>query len=103
PGGYFNGPFGEERVGIYGAAPRYTSNLLREIANTGAVPEIGENWRAQARYDFAYWKAGVLVLGPQVHQDALRQAVDELVGHPGTFTGGAWVWDLDGSGRYSPS
>ncbi|WP_155055645.1 dolichyl-phosphate beta-glucosyltransferase [Streptomyces blattellae] len=94
PGGYFNGPYGEERTGIYGAAPRNTSNLLREVRYTGEVPEIGENWRTLARQDFGFWKAGVLVLAPQQNDDKLRETVEKLVGRPGKWTGGVWVWDL---------
>ncbi|WP_324789870.1 dolichyl-phosphate beta-glucosyltransferase [Streptomyces sp. H51] len=94
PGGYFNGPYGDDRIGIYGAPPRYTSNMLREVRYTGVVPAIGENWRAQARRDFAFWKAGVLVVAPQQHDDALRRAVTELVGREGKWVDGVWVWDL---------
>jgi dolichyl-phosphate beta-glucosyltransferase len=98
PGGYFNGPYGEERIGIYGAPPRYTSNLLREVRYSGVVPEIGDNWRAQARRDFAYWKAGVLVLAPQGNDEQLRETVDKLVGRPGKWVDGVWVWDLHEGG-----
>jgi hypothetical protein len=35
PGGYFNGPYGPDHVGIYGASPRWTSNLLRDIRYSG--------------------------------------------------------------------
>lgn len=94
PGGYFNGPYGEDHVGIYGASPRHTSNMLRDVRYTGVVPVIGENWQAQARADFTYWKAGALVLVPQDHQDQLRETVDKLVGRPGTWVHGVWVWDL---------
>ncbi|MFE9170688.1 dolichyl-phosphate beta-glucosyltransferase [Streptomyces kebangsaanensis] len=94
PGGYFNGPYGPDRVGIYGASPRPTSNLLRNVSHSGAVPPIGEDWRARARRDFAHWHAGALVLAPQQHDGPLRTAVTELVGRPGTWTGGVWVWDL---------
>ncbi|BBC35385.1 Glycosyl transferase [Streptomyces graminofaciens] len=97
PGGYFNGPFGEDRVGIYGAVPRHTSNLLRDIRYGGEVPTIGKNWRAQARADFAYWHAGALVLAPQLYDERLREAVDKLVGEPGRWVGGVWVWDLAGA------
>lgn len=98
PGGYFNGPYGEERIGIYGASPRYTSNLLRDVRYSGSVPEIGDNWRAQARKDFAYWKAGVLVLAPQGYDEQLRETVDKLVGRPGKWVDGVWVWDLHEGG-----
>ncbi|MFJ3308543.1 glycosyltransferase [Streptomyces sp. NPDC086549] len=98
PGGYFNGPYGKDRIGIYGASPRYTSNMLRDVAYTGVVPTIGKNWQAQARKDFAYWKAGVLVVAPQDHDDALRKALEKLTGRPGRWTGGVWVWDLHEGG-----
>ncbi|MFI9760871.1 glycosyltransferase [Streptomyces sp. NPDC051963] len=94
PGGYFNGPYGEDRTGIYGAAPRHTSNLLREVRYSGVVPEIGENWREVARQDLEFWKAGVLVLAPQPNDAKLRETVEKLVGSPGKWTGGVWVWDL---------
>ncbi|MFD7872805.1 dolichyl-phosphate beta-glucosyltransferase [Streptomyces sp. NPDC059766] len=94
PGGYFNGPYGEDRIGIYGAAPRETSSLLRDIRYSGKVPVIGKNWKAQAAGDFAFWKAGALVLAPQPNDTQLRQALEKLVGRPGRWTGGVWVWDL---------
>ncbi|MDF3300748.1 dolichyl-phosphate beta-glucosyltransferase [Streptomyces tropicalis] len=94
PGGYFNGPYGPDRIGIYGASPRYTSDLLRDVRYSGSVPAIGPNWRAQARADFAFWHAGVLVLAPQPNDGPLRETVSKLVGRPGRWTGGVWVWDL---------
>ncbi|MFI9774139.1 dolichyl-phosphate beta-glucosyltransferase [Streptomyces sp. NPDC051956] len=94
PGGYFNGPYGPDHVGIYGASPRWTSNLLRDIRYSGRAPEITDAWRAQARRDFAYWHAGVLVLAPQQNDGVLRATVDQLVGRAGTWTGGVWIWDL---------
>lgn len=98
PGGYFNGPYGDDRVGIYGASPRYTSDLLRDVGDTGVVPKLDATWQAQARRDFAYWKAGALVVSPGPHEEALSRAVTELVGRPGKWVDGVWVWDLhDGS------
>ncbi|NGO15358.1 glycosyltransferase family 2 protein [Streptomyces sp. HC44] len=98
PGGYFNGPFGEDRVGIYGAAPRHTSNLLRDVRYSGELPVLSEEWQVQARRDFAYWRAGVLVLAPQFNDGQLRETVDRLVGRPGKWVGGVWVWDLHEGG-----
>ncbi|GHD85610.1 dolichyl-phosphate beta-glucosyltransferase [Streptomyces naganishii] len=94
PGGYFNGPYGPDRAGIYGAAPRYTSDMLRDVRYTGSAPVIDAGWRARARQDFAYWHAGALVLVPQDNDDRLRKVVTELVGREGKWTGGVWVWDL---------
>jgi dolichyl-phosphate beta-glucosyltransferase len=70
--------------------------MLRDVRYTGVVPAIDATRRAQARQDFAYWQAGVLVLAPQPNDGALRRVLTELVGRPGTWTGGVWVWDLHG-------
>jgi dolichyl-phosphate beta-glucosyltransferase len=94
PGGYFNGPYGPDHIGIYGASPRYTSNMLRDVRYTGIVPTIGKNWQAQAKADFAYWHAGALVVAPQPNDDKLRTALEKLVGRPGKWVDGVWVWDL---------
>ncbi|MFC9746732.1 glycosyltransferase [Streptomyces niveus] len=94
PGGYFNGPWGPERMGIYGASPRHTSNLLRDVRYGGQIPDIGPQWRAQAKLDLAFWKAGVLVLAPQDNDKALYEVVAKLLGRPGERLGGAWVWDM---------
>ncbi|MFE2493831.1 glycosyltransferase [Streptomyces scopuliridis] len=98
PGGYFNGPWGEERMGIYGAPARYTSNLLRDVRYSGQVPVIDAKWRAQARYDLAFWKAGVVVLGPQPNDAALYETLEKLLGGPGKRVDGAWIWDLPPTG-----
>ncbi|MFE7570968.1 dolichyl-phosphate beta-glucosyltransferase [Streptomyces sp. NPDC057539] len=94
PGGYFNGPWGEERRGIYGAPARYTSNLLRDVRYSGQVPVIDAKWRAQARFDLAFWKAGVVVLAPQPNDAALYETLEKLLGGPGKRVDGAWIWDL---------
>ncbi|GAA2921699.1 dolichyl-phosphate beta-glucosyltransferase [Streptomyces enissocaesilis] len=95
-GGYFNGPWGPERIGIYGAPPRHTSNLLRDIRYGGAIPGIGPDRRAQARADLEFWRAGVVVLAPQDNAPALRDAVTRLLGEEAEYVGGAWIWDVGG-------
>ncbi|MGW7071934.1 glycosyltransferase [Streptomyces sp. NPDC054855] len=94
PGGYFNGPWGPDRIGIYGASPRNTSNLLRDVRSAGRAPQITDAWRRAAREDLAYWKAGVLVLAPQEHDAELRVTVEELLDRPGKWVDGVWIWDL---------
>ncbi|MEU6822654.1 dolichyl-phosphate beta-glucosyltransferase [Streptomyces atriruber] len=94
PGGYFNGPWGPDRVGIYGPAPRNTSNLLRDVRSAGRVPEVTPAWREAARQDLEYWKAGLLVLAPQQNDRELRATVDALLGRPGKWVDGVWIWDL---------
>ncbi|WP_079125423.1 dolichyl-phosphate beta-glucosyltransferase [Streptomyces lushanensis] len=98
PGGYFNGPWGENRMGIYGAPARYTSNLLREVRYSGRAPVIGPNWRAQARFDLSFWRAGVVVLAPQANDAVLYETVEKLLGRPGKRIGGVWIWDLPPTG-----
>ncbi|MFF8844917.1 dolichyl-phosphate beta-glucosyltransferase [Streptomyces sp. NPDC015127] len=97
-GGYFNGPWGPDRIGIYGATPRHTSNLLIDVRNTGRVPVIGPNWQAQARADLAAWKAGVVVLAPTYNEQALYETVTKLLGRPGERVAGVWVWDVGAEG-----
>lgn len=94
PGGYFNGPYGPDRVGIYGPVPRATSALLREVARTGRIPPIGPAQRRAAWEDLRFWRAGALVLPPQPRAEALRVTVQRLLGTSGRWVGGVWVWQL---------
>ncbi|MFD9910751.1 dolichyl-phosphate beta-glucosyltransferase [Streptomyces sp. NPDC059063] len=96
PGGYFNGPWGPDRVGIYGAPPRNLSNLLRDIRGTGRTVRITDAWRRAAREDLRFWNAGVLVLAPQYGDAALRSTLDDLLGQPGKWVDGVWIWDVHG-------
>ncbi|MFK4065209.1 dolichyl-phosphate beta-glucosyltransferase [Streptomyces sp. NPDC029674] len=94
PGGYFNGPWGPDRIGIYGPSPTNTSNLLRDVRSSGRVPEVTPAWRDAVRRDLTSWNAGLLVLAPQRNDGQLRATVDALVGRPGKWVGGVWIWDL---------
>ncbi|MFD9794546.1 dolichyl-phosphate beta-glucosyltransferase [Streptomyces sp. NPDC059070] len=94
PGGYFNGPWGPDRIGIYGASPRWTSNLLHDVRYGGAIPDIGAAWREQARQDLAFWRAGLVVLPPQDNDDALYKTVSRLLGREGRRVDGVWIWDV---------
>ncbi|MER5973532.1 glycosyltransferase family 2 protein [Streptomyces sp. NPDC002055] len=94
PGGYFNGPAGPDRVGIYGAVPRPTNDLLRDVRYTGRVPQIGPDQQRAAREDLRFWRAGALVLASQPNDEALRITVERLLGVEGRRIGDAWVWDV---------
>lgn len=94
PGGYFNGPWGPDRVGIYGPTPTNTSNLLGHVRSTGRIPKITSAWREAVRRDLTFWNAGVLVLAPQENDTELRTTVDALIGRHGKWVGGVWIWDL---------
>ncbi|MFD7030957.1 glycosyltransferase family 2 protein [Streptomyces sp. NPDC059917] len=91
-GGYYNGPWGPERTGIYGAPPRHLSNLLRDIRYGAEPPAIGPEWRAQARRDLSYWKAGVVVVPEQDRSAELVRTLTELLGAPPVKVRDAWVW-----------
>ncbi|WP_162908222.1 YfhO family protein [Allorhizocola rhizosphaerae] len=93
--GYFLGPKSEhDPTPDYGPPRRPTAELLRQVAASGSMPQITDVQRLQAAADLRHWQADVLVLGPHPHADALRKAVDVLIGQPGRETGGVWVWDV---------
>ncbi|MEV0620553.1 dolichyl-phosphate beta-glucosyltransferase [Nonomuraea sp. NPDC050404] len=91
--GYFAGPYGPERQGVYGAPPRATSGLLREVRDTGRVPRVTAEHRASARADLAFWRADAVVLGPHDRQAALHATLTALLG-PGRQVAGVWVWNV---------
>ncbi|MGP3984035.1 glycosyltransferase family 2 protein [Streptomyces sp. KR80] len=94
PGGYFNGPWGPERIGIYGAVPRPTNDLLRDVRYSGRIPAIGPEQQRAAREDLRFWRAGVVVLPRQGNDEALRATLERLLGFPGEPVEDAWVWDV---------
>ncbi|MFD8414238.1 glycosyltransferase [Streptomyces sp. NPDC059650] len=91
-GGYFNGPWGPERTGIYGAAPRHLSNLLRDVRYGAAPPEVTPQWREQARQDLEFWKAGAVVLPFQERSDELKGLISDLLGQQPEKVQDVWVW-----------
>ncbi|MEH0975081.1 hypothetical protein V6U77_28520 [Micromonospora sp. CPCC 205546] len=95
--GYFLGPDtrpGRDRVALFSAPPRPTSEFFAEIRRTGAVPPITPQARVDAVGDLRYWRAGAVVLGPHRQADALRRGMTELTGIRPTYTGGVWLWDV---------
>ncbi|MCB5170346.1 glycosyltransferase family 2 protein [Streptomyces bambusae] len=93
PGGYFNGPWGPDRIGIYGATPRHTSNMLGDIRNGNEPPAIDEGWQDQARADFDWWRAGLLVLPDREPRAAeLKATVTKLLGREPEHVLDCWIW-----------
>ncbi|WP_373307375.1 hypothetical protein [Micromonospora lutea] len=95
--GYFLGPDnrpGRHRVALFSAPPRPTSSFFGTIRRTGEVPPITERTHREAVEDLRYWRAGVVVLGPHEHADALRTGMTELTGIEPEHVGGVWVWDV---------
>ncbi|MFI1455323.1 glycosyltransferase [Streptomyces roseus] len=97
-GGYFNGPWGPDRIGIYGATPRHLSNLLRDVRYGQQPPEITPQWRDQARRDLEFWKAGAVVLPFQDRGVELRDMLTELLGQPPQKAEDVWVWRVGPGG-----
>ncbi|MBG6067175.1 hypothetical protein [Micromonospora ureilytica] len=94
PGGYFIGPSGpDDPAARWGAPDRPTSVLLRQVADTGAVPVLTDVDRSQAVEDLRHWRAAVVVLGQLEHGDPVRRTVDDLLG-PGRPVDGGWLWDV---------
>ncbi|WP_432012497.1 glycosyltransferase [Streptomyces cucumeris] len=98
PGGYFNGPYGPDRTGIYGPVPRDTATLLSEVVRTGRPLGVGPAERRAAAEDLRFWRAGAVVLAPQPAERALRVFLERLLGRPGQWIGGVWVWQVAGEG-----
>ncbi|MEU8295693.1 hypothetical protein AB0C04_00185 [Micromonospora sp. NPDC048909] len=97
--GYFLGPdtrpgTEEGRVALFTAPPRPTSSFFTVIRQTGAVPPIAPQSRVNAVDDLRFWRAGVVILGPHRHADALRRGMTELTGIQPVYRGGVWVWDV---------
>jgi dolichyl-phosphate beta-glucosyltransferase len=87
PEGYFIGPRGPSGSGGYGADPRPTATVLRQVA-AGGECALSEQ---QLHADLDYWKAGAVVLG--TGQDDLKTCLDSLLG-PAQLVGGVWVWPV---------
>ncbi|MEU7221252.1 glycosyl transferase [Nocardia iowensis] len=93
-GGYFVGPTGTQKKGIYGPETRPTTALLVQAQDTGTVPPIGDEARARALTDLRFWQADVLVLPATKNSDTLRTTVTQLLGFAPTRVDDVWVWDV---------
>ncbi|GLV97289.1 dolichyl-phosphate beta-glucosyltransferase [Streptomyces lavendulae] len=96
-GGYFNGPDGPDRVGIYGAKPRMLSDLLRDMRwGTVPPPDVTPEMREEARGDLAHWKAGLIVLPvAQERTPELRGTLTSLLGKEPQKVADCFIWQVD--------
>jgi hypothetical protein len=93
PRGYFLGPTGpHDRQAIFGAPPRPTSNLLRQVADSGKVPVVNDQDRANAQADLLYWRAAIVVLQPGPSEEALWKTTSQLLGAEPRWVDGVWLW-----------
>ncbi|MGH2603156.1 MAG: hypothetical protein ACRDJ9_27710, partial [Dehalococcoidia bacterium] len=96
-GGYFLGPDEHGRA-RFGAVPRPTATLMREVHKTGKVPLIMPLNRTQFAEDVAYWQAAILVLPDNTqspHVVQLRALMNDLAGE-GTRVGDVMLWKATG-------
>ncbi|WP_063048490.1 DUF6541 family protein [Nocardia arthritidis] len=93
-GGYFVGPTGTTKKGIYGPEARPTAALLVQAQDTGVVPRIDTDVRARALDDLRFWRADVLVLPATRNGEVLRETVTQLLGFTPTRVEDVWLWDV---------
>ncbi|MGY4101673.1 glycosyl transferase [Nocardia sp. R16R-3T] len=93
-GGYFVGPTGANKKGSYGPDFRPTTALLVGAQDTGVVPPIGDDTRAQALDDLRFWQADVVVLPATKNSEVLRTTVTQLLGIAARQVDDVWLWDV---------
>ncbi len=83
-----------DRTALFSPPWRPTSGLMASIRQGNPIPEISDTRREMTLADLRYWKAGVIVLTPQVRDIEMLRAMTDLLGFEPTWVGGAWVWDV---------
>jgi hypothetical protein len=99
PRGYFLAPKNDphrpsDRTALFTARIRPTSLVFDTVKMDGKVPVVTDKRRADVVNDLTYWQAGVVILAPQDHEEAMRETMTHLTGITPTFEGGVWVWDV---------
>jgi hypothetical protein len=93
PQGYFQGPYGENGSASMGVLPQPSSSLLADVDASGEVPPITDDTRQQMREDLAFWKADCVALAHGDHEQALKDALEQLLG-PGTRIDDVLTWKV---------
>ncbi|MEV4533756.1 hypothetical protein AB0J82_07990 [Asanoa sp. NPDC049518] len=94
PEGFFIAPYGANGTASMGTFKQPTSQLITQAATEGVVPGIGDFQRAQAKADFAFWKAQCVVLADgTVNEATLRTTLEQLIG-PGTRIADVTTWKV---------
>ncbi|HET6530946.1 MAG TPA: hypothetical protein VFH03_10090 [Actinoplanes sp.] len=83
-----------DRTALFSPPWRPTSGLMASIRQGNPIPEITDTRREMTLADLRYWKAGVIVLTPQVRDIEMLRAMTDLLGFEPAWTGGAWVWNV---------
>jgi len=93
PEGFFIAPYAEGGRASVGTYSQPTSDLLHAVERNGQTPELGDEHRAAARRDVAFWRATCFVLAPDVvvNPTQLRSTMEQLFG-PGEQVDDVIVW-----------
>jgi hypothetical protein len=83
-----------DRTALFSPPWRPTSGLMASIRQGNPIPEITDTRREMTLADLRYWKAGAIMLTPQVRDLEMLRAMTDLLGFDPTWNGGAWVWDV---------
>ncbi|MCU7722206.1 hypothetical protein ODJ79_00595 [Actinoplanes sp. KI2] len=83
-----------DHTAIFEPPWRPTSGLMASIKKGNPIPEITDTRREMTLADLRYWKAGVIMMTPQVRDIEMLRMMSDLLGFEPTWNGGAWVWDV---------
>jgi hypothetical protein len=83
-----------DRTALFSPPWRPTSGLMASIRQGNPIPEITDTRREMTLADLRYWKAGVVLLTPQVRDIEMLRAMTDLLGFQPTWNGGAWIWNV---------
>jgi hypothetical protein len=84
----------DDRTALFSPPWRPTSGLMASIRQGNPIPEITDIRREMTLADLRYWKAGVIVLTPQMRDLEMLRAMTNLLGARPVWTGDAWIWDV---------
>ena len=83
-----------DRTALFSPPWRPTSGLMASIRQGNPIPEITDTRREMTLADLRYWKAGVVMLTPQLRDIEMLRAMTDLMGFEPTWIGGAWIWNV---------
>jgi uncharacterized membrane protein YhaH (DUF805 family) len=95
PSGYFLGPDGPDGSrATYGAPHRASQNLLDTVFLTSQKVEITDQVRRQFVVDLKFWRTGAIIVGDVPKARQFRDTLQQLLGTPGQYVDGVWLWDV---------
>jgi hypothetical protein len=83
-----------DKTALFSPLWRPTSGMMASIKQGNPTPEITNTRREMTLADLRYWKAGVIVLTPQIRDIEMLRAMSDLLGFQPTWKGGAWTWNV---------